>query len=349
MATLTLFSARNFGPRRPAWHHLGKPNTTSVSARDAFHQAGAYDVLLRPAEEPDLWKICRGRMAADDCVRIFGRVGADFTLVPPDELTELWDVNVAQPVETLGALGLGRCLFVTTKLPSMDVRGDILENYLVLAHWMDPSGRTEVFHAPVRVVCQNTLRMAQRLASERVILSADRDVRERLAESLKLAIGTASEHAATLQAQCIALAQRDATRAAVAWVLQAAFPADRARQAAAMELFEGAGTGMDTPAARGTLWGLYNAVAELENFREGDTLKQAAASVMVGARGAAMKRAFAAALECSTWRLSARRVATQEASEARPGLESRWTYADRWVRSRLANSSRSNTTSTAGC
>jgi hypothetical protein len=65
-------------------------------------------VLLRPAEEPELRKICRGRMAADACVRIFGRVGADFVLVPPDELTELWDVNVAQQVETLGALWLGR-------------------------------------------------------------------------------------------------------------------------------------------------------------------------------------------------------------------------------------------------
>jgi hypothetical protein len=285
-----------------------------VTARTAFHQSGAYDVQLRPAEEPELLKICRGRMDADDCVRMFGRVAADFVLVPPDELTELWDINVAQPVETLGALWLGRCLFVTTRLPSIDVRGDTLNNYLVLAHWMDPSNKTEVFHAPVRVVCQNTLRMAQRLSNDRDVLSADLNVRDRLAETLKLAIRGASQQAATLQEQCTTLAQRGATPLDIAWILRAAFPSDRPRRAAAMELFEGAGTGMDTLAARGTLWGLYNAIAELENFREGDTLKQAAASVMFGARGAAMKRAFAAALQCCTRRSTARRFTTPAAT-----------------------------------
>jgi hypothetical protein len=56
---------------------------------------------------------------------------------------------------------------------------------------------------------------------------------------------------------------------------------------------------MDDVATRGTLWGLYNAVAELENFREGDTLQQAAASVMFGRRGSAIQRAFTAAVPCA--------------------------------------------------
>jgi hypothetical protein len=42
--------------------------------------------------------------------------------------------------------------------------------------------------------------------------------------------------------------------------------------------------------------GLFNAVAELENFRDGDTLNQAAYSVLFGLRGAAMERAFSAAV-----------------------------------------------------
>lgn len=43
----------------------------------------------------------------------------------------------------------------------------------------------------------------------------------------------------------------------------------RRRREMALSLFEGDGTGMDTPAAKGTLWGLYNAVTETENYRKG--------------------------------------------------------------------------------
>jgi hypothetical protein len=178
------------------------------------------------------------------------------------------------------------------------VRCDALDNYLVLAHWMTPDARTEVFEAPVRVVCQNTLMMAQRKASERIVMTPGPDVRERMAESLTRAVRRAQERSEIVRAQCEALADRRATAEDTVSVLEAAFPADPTRRAATMELFEGAGTGMDTPAARGTLWGLYNAIAELENFREGDTLKQAAASVLFGERGAAIERAFDAALRC---------------------------------------------------
>lgn len=294
--TMTLFDARHFGPRRPAWHQLGHPNSQPAMAREAFQQAGPYDVTLRPADEPDAWKIRRSPIAVDPCYRVFGTVGRDFVLVPPDELTELWDINVRQPVETLGALWRGRCLFITTQLAPFDVRGDALDNYLILAHWLDQTGRTEVFLAPVRVVCQNTLRMAQQRASQRIVLTAGGDVRQRMAESLTLGVRSAQEYAATLRATCLRLADRRATPEDALSVLQAAFPTEQVRRTAAMELFDGAGTGMDQPATRGTLWGLYNAVAELENFREGDTLEQAASSVLFGSRGSAIQRAFAAAV-----------------------------------------------------
>jgi hypothetical protein len=294
---IALFDPRFFGPRGPAWHQLGQPNRDSLCAAAAFQHAGAYDVQLRPADEAHLLKIVRLPTHTDPVSVTFGKVGLDFVLVPPDELVELWDDSVGEPVETLGAVYRGRCLFITLQLPAFDVRGDPVENYLVLAHWMDPTGTTEVFQAPVRVVCQNTLRMAQSRATQRVTLTTGCDIRERMGELLALAVRCAKDPRSVNQ--LAQLANRYVDVDDVNAVLEAAYPSNDGLRAAARELFEGAGTGMDVPAARGTLWGLYNAVAELENFREGDTLEQAARSVLFGDRGKTIQRAHFAAVRAS--------------------------------------------------
>jgi hypothetical protein len=75
------------------------------------------------------------------------------------------------------------------------------------------------------------------------------------------------------------------------------------RREAVLSLFEGDGTGMDTPAAKGTLWGLYNSVTETENFRRGygaggvaAEAARAGEDVLFGSRGETMQRAFDACL-----------------------------------------------------
>jgi hypothetical protein len=296
-----LFDSRFFGRRQPAWHQLGQPNAAEVPAVEAFQRAGAYDVALRPSGEAHLLKIVRGPTTTDPCYVTFGNVGLDFVLVPPDQLVELWDRSVGEPVETLGAVHRGRCLFITLQLPAFDVRGDPVSNYLVLAHWMDPTGKTEVFQAPVRVVCANTLLLAQTRATQQVTLTTGRDVRERIGEELALAVQRARHLASENQIALARLADRLASTEDTDAVLRAAYPLNEARRTAARDLFDGAGTGMDVPAARGTLWGLYNAIAELENFRDGDTLEQAARSVLFGQRGATIQRAHAAALRASMY------------------------------------------------
>jgi len=292
----TLFDSRYFGPRQPAWHHLGQVASEPVGAVDAFRRAGRYDVVLAQSDTPDSWDIRRKPTQVDRRWRTFATVGQDYVLVPPDEITEIWDLHVQQPVETLGAVRYGRILFITMRMPSFDVRGDVLDSYLVLAHWMDATGMTEIFVAPVRVVCQNTLMMARRLARQQITLTHSRHVREHMAERLRSAVRDLEARTARLREACERLADKEADESDVAAVLTAAYPSSLAPRRAARELFNGAGTGMELAAARGTLWGLFNAVAELENFRDGDTLNQAAYSVLFGLRGAAMERAFSAAV-----------------------------------------------------
>jgi hypothetical protein len=292
---MTLFDSRYFGPRQPAWHHLAQVAPQSIGAVDAFRQAGPYDVILSPSSAPDRWDIRRKPTVADRRWITFDTVDQDYVLVPPDEITEIWDLKVQRHVETLGAVRRGRCLFITTKLPSFSVRGDAVDSYLILAHWMDASGTTEIFVAPVRVVCQNTLLMAHRRARHHIKLVQGADSRERLREHLGSIVGRGEREAQRMATVFERLADREASPSDISAVLEAAYPSNTAARRAAQDLFNGEGAGMQVAAANGTLWGLYNAVAELENFRDDDTLKGAAYSVLFGARGATIQRAFSAA------------------------------------------------------
>lgn len=71
---------------------------------------------------------------------------------------------------------------------------------------------------------------------------------------------------------------------------------------AAARLFAGEGTGMDSLAAEGTMWGLYNAIVELEDYRRGHNRggqesRIAAQDAMFGYRQEVKTRALNKALE----------------------------------------------------
>jgi hypothetical protein len=72
------------------------------------------------------------------------------------------------------------------------------------------------------------------------------------------------------------------------------------RREAALDLFNGAGTGMDTPAAKGTLWGVWNAIVETEDRRKGrpgpDQDANIAFENLFGLRAKAKERGFDAAM-----------------------------------------------------
>src|SRR4051794_40122386 len=117
-----LFGERFYSLRRPAWHGLGLVLDEELGAADAFDRIGAYDVHLEDLTTagglPIPHKaIVRDRV--DDQLQVFGVVGPDYHLVSPRDVVTLWDKAVSRPVETIGALGKGETLFVSTKLPTL--------------------------------------------------------------------------------------------------------------------------------------------------------------------------------------------------------------------------------------
>lgn len=320
-----LFGERFYSYRQPAWHNLGKVMTTEMNATAAFNEVGAYDVqleemFLADGTKVDNRAVVRSATADDPVKRIFGTVGPEYTLVDPLEFCGVWDRAVRRNVETLGALQNGAMLFITTKLPTFDIRGDEVENYLLAYSPMSGMEAINVRVSPVRVVCRNTLEAAKSVSTETYRIVHDSKARERLAAWLDGIADRAEAKAETMKIAFDAMAGVALKSEQVTTVLEGVYPdpkppredapelvmaqrmqyfddnrkaAERAREIV-MDIFEGKGLGMDIPAANRTAWGLYNAIIEKEDYagRTERRLLSRSEDVLFGTRRQVKEKAY---------------------------------------------------------
>jgi hypothetical protein len=325
----SLFGERFLDARKPAWHNLGivLDGKEKVTATDAYSRLGKYEVGLHPVKADGLdlkqQAIIRETTPDDPERRLFGVTGPDYHLITPDDICTIWDERVGQPIETVGCLGLGETFFVSTFLPTLDVKGDEIENYLTVANPMVGTKAADVFVSPVRTVCANTLAAGLIQAVERFRIIHDKYAKQRMGDWLQLAYEEAETTAKMLQEAFLILASARVSEHAAQGIFDQAYPHPKRpplnappetmelrnkwfeenvslmnrRRAGALELFQGKGTGMDTKAAKGTAWGVYNAVVETEDYRTGRDDKQIAESAMFGERMKHKKKAFEASME----------------------------------------------------
>lgn len=335
-----LFGSRFLDNRTPAWHGLGQVVTDPLSAGDALDLIGDYEVEKVQVQTVDgiiLPKYALMRRAtADDPDDLFmGLVGEDYRLITPREFANLYDVAVGQPVETIGAIAKGAVMFITTKMPTVDIAGDEVEMYLVARNGMDGGHVAGVDISPVRVVCQNTLRLSADMATESFRVVHDAQAVNRLGAWMSTAY-----HGAVARQEAVAEAFRllASTRVHAGQaedMLEVIYPAPPAparnappevmehrmatwerlcgRHAqwreAATELFAGAGTGMDSRAAAGTAWGLLAAVTETEDYRLGRGgeagIRSTAENRMSGGRAQTKERGFKVVMDFAQGRFEA--------------------------------------------
>jgi phage/plasmid-like protein (TIGR03299 family) len=321
-----LFGDRFGDARKPAWHELGQVFTSKVSAMEALRKIGKYVVRLSAATadgvQLDRNAILRDPTTDDPETRVFGIVGNDYQLITPEDVCSIFDEHVGQPIETIGALGYGETFFISCHLPTLDVRGDEIENYLLISNPMTGLTSASVNVTPVRTVCQNTLTVGLARATQRLKIVHDNTAKARMAEWLRETYEEAETTAKVLRDLFEVLARTRVKDAQARKLFEHAYPTPKKpstnapkhvmeqrlkwweenmnlmqrRRDGAKMLFEGMGTGMDTMAAKGTLWGAYNAVVECEDFRRGRSNTQIAMSTMGWAslpdRAMAKKRAF---------------------------------------------------------
>jgi phage/plasmid-like protein (TIGR03299 family) len=152
--------------------------------------------------------------------------------------------------------------------------GDKVHQYLLLASSADGSLATQARLTSVRVVCNNTLQLAQKRDGAQVVVRHNtffnaNDVKTRLAgfnDTFK-----AFQQSAETLAQ-IKLSSEQAQAFFNKIMVGDAAKTNRA-STRALALFDGAGIGADLESAKGTAWGALNAVTQLldwETARTGD-------------------------------------------------------------------------------
>lgn len=337
-------SANIFGERftsrdRAAWWDRGKGHVhhDDKTARVAYQEMGPYEVELMDLygdlhidddtdtrlEIPNR-AIVRKPTWDDATTAVYGIVGKDYELITPETTVALWDEHVAQPISTMGALRDGRILFITTALPTIDVKGDPVENYMGFLSPMTGGDAASVEVFPIRIVCENTFKLAKSMATEVYRVRHDGTARENLAMWLTEVYSNAVAKVDVVKEALNMLAEHNMAPEDTTAVLTLAYPDPQApkqnapevvmqkreadwvkgrelmqrRRDAAYGLFMGDGRGMDLVATKGTAYGLYNAITETEDWRRASRdVNSVTESLLIGPRADVKQRAFSALLK----------------------------------------------------
>lgn len=325
-----LFGERFYSLRRPAWHVLGYVSQTEMGAAEAFNTISPYSVGIENLTTSSgisvpYRVIVRDPVPDDPNYKIFGIVGPEYKLIDPLTFCETYDAAVGRPIETLGALNSGDTLFLSTKLPEINVNGDLVDSYLLgispYTGWTGWSGisaiQLRVTH--VRVVCNNTLMAAKRASTEVYKIIHDEHAVERLSTWMTGIYERAVQRADALAQAFVLFSEYSPKSKEVVKILNTVYPdpkpvvqnapddvikqresdyeyykaqSERSR-GAVQELFNGRGTGMDITAAKGTAWGLYNAVVEWEDYRPTTNDYSRAVNALFGDRAQKKELAYA--------------------------------------------------------
>jgi len=166
--------------REDAWHMLGTVLDHTFTAQEAMEvgHLGGWNVRKTPAftvvdgqsiPMPGRYATVRNNPITGG-INYLGDVGESYTPIQNEEHADLLNTLIDESgahLETAGALGGGKQVFVTMKLPGFIKVGgvDPIENYIAAVNSHDGGSSFAFMVTPVRVVCKNTLDMAFNSAS----------------------------------------------------------------------------------------------------------------------------------------------------------------------------------------
>lgn len=226
--------------RVPAWHGLGTVIEERVPAMRFMVEAGlGWEVSKQPifAQSIDGYQrpFTGGKMVVrGDNNAPLGVVGNGYGCVQNRELFEfvqsLGEFDTDIHVQTAGALGAGETVWALAKMDSLSIAlgNDKIESYLLLTNGHTGNRRLSVFPTTVRVVCANTLAMADKGRKGATGLSKGFDlkhtinIQDRMHQAQSIYMDVAKQHATTL-ATFEALANVGATFDTVKDIAEATF------------------------------------------------------------------------------------------------------------------------------
>jgi phage/plasmid-like protein (TIGR03299 family) len=259
------------------WHRLGQRLAQPATAHEAIEAAGLnYEVALRPLVTTDGTPVpMRKAVIRTDSGEALGVVGNAYVPVQNRHAFAFLDGVVADGglrYHTAGALGRGERIWLLAKLPeTIRVRDtdDIVEKFLLLSNTHDGSTALRVFMTPIRVVCQNTLNLAERRSVDQGVSIAHKgDLGTKVTEARRV-LGLASKFFDEAATKINFLAGHSPTPSQLKAYFREVYPdpehADPTRARNVREtfhrLFE-TGIGLDMPGIKHTWWAAANVPAE---------------------------------------------------------------------------------------
>ena len=190
-----------------------------------------------------------------------------FKIVQPGEVVEFFRKLVESHgfrLETAGALRGGRRIWAMARIAEeIKVMDDIVQPYCLLSTAYDASMATWARLCTTRVVCANTIAMAEteKGAIVRVPHNATLDF-----DDVRLQLGLALSSWERFKVRAFKMAEREMTDVEAAAFLRELLGLKDADEpkgfARILQLFKGAQMGSDKKSTRQTLWGVVQAVAE---------------------------------------------------------------------------------------
>jgi phage/plasmid-like protein (TIGR03299 family) len=171
----------------PPWHALGTPMEGNPDVPAALEAASLnWQVELQDMFLKNGTKVPRKRAVVRDVdQRILATVGSDYVALQNSEA-----FGVLQPaceqfgctIESAGALGLGERIWMLAKLPQSTevVNGDHVDGYFLVTSGHNGKIRYRARPTPVRVVCANTLAMAQSSGKDLINLIHSKNTKDQL-------------------------------------------------------------------------------------------------------------------------------------------------------------------------
>lgn len=316
----TLGGAAFYALRTPGWHKEG--NTVAVPASDprALELAG----LAWTADQSGLYTAgmqvvtSHKALTRSDTGEVLSIVGNGYVPLQNADLFSFLrecDATKTLEIETAGALGKGDVVWAMARVPGLDfaLGADVSKGYLLITNGHDGKTPVRIFPTSVRVVCQNTMRMASAERGERGTLAGGWNVKHTaglmpaLASVSRAYVG-AIESANATRAQAQALAGKRSTADSLVTITRAALdvvagPSETERSKQIREARERAVAAIrasetcDVAGTAGTLWADLQAVTEWVDHERGADAAERFRSAQFGGEGEDMKaRAYDAAL-----------------------------------------------------
>ena len=265
------------------WHSLGDSMEEGASIDKWRKGAGMNwnakkaDILFQPQGTMQQFK-GQNVLYRDDTQAPLGLVADRYKVVQPAQIIEFFRAITEEhgyTMETAGCLDGGRKLWALAKgTEVVDLGKDKVKQYFLLGTSYDRSLATFAMHTSVRVVCNNTLQAALGTEGRITIRHTAEFDQGKLMVEAGFIDATWQEFAANLEN----LASKKATDKRAELIFRELLDAPKEETSTRkenqvsnlMNLFKGAGMGAQLKSAKGTQWGVVNAVTQWVDHERGN-------------------------------------------------------------------------------